>query len=244
MFSAIAIVSCAIHCCRSRARGNRRANVTGTHLALPKPMRPEPIIVLIAGIVGGCASTTSHQPALEPALAPASAPTAQQPTAEPRSEPRQDTSAKNKPGPWEFTVGGAGASNDDFDAGGAQASASVGYYFNEVIELVVRQNGTFSDAGEGSPDLWNGASRAALDVHIPLGPVVPFVGGQVGYVYGDGVRDSMLAGPEAGVKIYLKDDAFLLVSAEYQFFFDRGDSLNTAFDDGQLLYGLSIGLRF
>lgn len=151
--------------------------------------------------------------------------------------------ARSRVGPWEFAVGGAGSSNSDFDAGGAQAAGSLGYYFNDVVELSVRQNAAYGDAGPSSPEVWNFASRAALDLHIPLGKFVPYVGANLGYVYGDTVPDSMVGGPEIGAKIYLQSDAFLQIGAEYEFFFDKGDSLETAFDDGQFLYLLGMGLR-
>lgn len=146
--------------------------------------------------------------------------------------------------PLEVVVAGVGGSNERFNAGGAEAAVSVGYYLTDVVEVSLRQNGSYSDQGRNSPEIWNGATRAALDLHLPLGMVVPYVGASFGYVYGDTVRDSMMAGPEIGAKIYLQPDAFLLLGAEYQFFFDKGDSLQTAFDEGQLLYTLGMGMRF
>ena len=147
--------------------------------------------------------------------------------------------------PWEFTVGGTGSSNEDFDAGGGQATVAGGYYFNEVVELVVRQSSSYTDPTSSTSGDWAHETRAALDLHFPLSHVVsPYVGANFGYVWGDAPGDSLMAGPEAGVKFYLKDDAFLLFGAEWEFFFDKQDSLTTAFDDGVLLYTLSIGLRF
>ncbi len=150
----------------------------------------------------------------------------------------------DKSGPLEVTLGGAGVSNDRVNAGSGQATGSVGWYVSEVAEVVFRQNGSFLDAGEGSSESWTGASRFAFDLHLPLGNVVPYAGANLGWVYGNGIHDSFLGGPEAGVKFYVKDDVFVLLSGEYQFFFDRSDSLNDAFDDGQILYGLSFGVRF
>jgi hypothetical protein len=161
----------------------------------------------------------------------------------PSAPPRARAADARDRAPWELFVAGAGGSNSDLDAGGAQAVAAIGYHFNDIVELSVRQNGSYADAGETSPEIWNGASRAAIDLHIPIGRFVPYAGANFGYAYGDTIRDSMMAGPEAGVKIYLQDDAFLLVGAEYEFFFDKGDSLQTAFDDGQFLYTIGMGMR-
>lgn len=154
----------------------------------------------------------------------------------------QVVSAANEP--WEVLVAGTGNNNEEFEAGGASGIASVGYYFSDVVEFSVRQNAAYAHAGTGSPEIWNFASRAAIDLHIPLGPVVPYVGGNIGYAYGDSIEDSLMAGPEGGVKLYLQDDAFLTLGAEYEFFFDRGDSLETAFDRGQFLWTLGMGMRF
>jgi hypothetical protein len=200
-------------------------------------------LVLFTTLVGCATPTPTSTRSVSPSFGGTASAVAQDPV--PRSTPppraRDERSAKT---PWDVLVAGTGTSNDDFDAGGAQAVVSVGYYFSDMVELSVRQNGSYGDAGEGSPEVWNGASRAALDFHVPLGKVVPYFGANFGYVYGDTVNDSLMAGPEAGVKIYLQDDAYLMVGAEYEFFFDSGDSLETAFDDGQFLYLLGMGMRF
>ena len=185
-------------------------------------MKRTPIVVLLACASTACTTTDALRESSRGAAAP-------------RAGPAR---------PWEFTVAGTGASNEELDAGTAQGSVAVGYYFGEVFEVSARQNGTFLDPGPGISDAWTGATRLALDVHFPLGTLVPYAGVNFGYVYGDSIRDSFMGGPEAGVKLYLKNDAFLLVAAEYQFFFDEGDSLQTAFDEGQVLYGIGIGLRF
>ncbi len=146
--------------------------------------------------------------------------------------------------PWELTVGGAGTSNQDFNAGGAQLAGSVGYYLNEVVELSVRQNLSYGDAGIGTSGAWDGISRGAIDFHLPLGRFVPYAGANLGYAYGDTLKETFIAGPQAGVKLYLKDDVFVQAAAEYEFFFDKSDQINDAFRDGQLIYGLSMGVRF
>lgn len=158
-------------------------------------------------------------------------------------QPRvQETERKHQP--WEVTVAGSGANDQDFNAGSAGLNASVGYYFTEIFELVFRQNAAFADAGSGSRDIWNFGSAVALDVHIPLGAVVPFVGVNAGFNYGDTVEESWMAGPEAGVKIYFKSDVFLQVIAQWDFVFDVNNRVGDAFDDGTIFYGLGLGARF
>lgn len=147
-------------------------------------------------------------------------------------------------GPYELALGGAGVSNDNVNAGSGQLAAAFGHYLGEHFEVLLRQNGSFNDAGPGVSETWTGASRVAVDLLLPIGNIVPYVGVNLGYVYGSGIHDSLMGGPEAGVKFYVKQDVFVLLAGEYQFFFDRSDSLNDAFDDGQILYGLSLGVRF
>ncbi|MCU0863376.1 MAG: porin family protein [Planctomycetes bacterium] len=192
----------------------------------------------------GCVSDADARRSMPPAEASASTPTRTRAAEEPRPVQQASPTHHSKSGPLEFSLGGAGISNDRVDAGSGQATGAIGYYLNDSIEVLFRQNGAMSDPGEGFSDVWTGASRVAIDFHLPLGNVVPYVGANLGYVYGNGVRDSLMGGPEAGVKFYVKPDVFVLLSGEYQFYFDRSDTIDTAFDDGQILYGLSLGVRF
>ena len=146
--------------------------------------------------------------------------------------------------PWELVLGGSGVSNDSVKAGSAQVAGSFGYYRNDHLELSFRQNAFYANVGPGSPEVWNNTSRAAFDVHLPIGCVVPYLGVNRGYAYGDSIPDSLVGGPEAGAKIYIKNDVFVLFAVEYQAFFDSDDSADTVFDDAQLVYGLGLGVRF
>lgn len=147
-------------------------------------------------------------------------------------------------GPWELTLGGAGVSNKSVRAGSAQVAGSLGYFLNENFELSVRQNSAYGNAGPGSPEVWDNTSRAALDFHLPIGDFVPYAGVNFGYAYGDGIPDSLVGGPEAGAKVFFKDDVFVLFAVEYQAFFDSSDDASSVFDDAQLIYGISLGVRF
>jgi hypothetical protein len=152
--------------------------------------------------------------------------------------------AQDVENPWELTLGGGGFNSEDFDGFAARVDASLGYYFNETWEVSIRQSLTYSDFGGSDMD---GSTRVALDVHFPLGDRsqwVPFVGGQFGFVYGDNINDTFMAGPEAGIKYYVNSTTFVFAMAEYQFFFDSGDEADDAIDDGQFLYTLGIGFRF
>jgi hypothetical protein len=147
--------------------------------------------------------------------------------------------------PWELQLGGSAAHGPDFNGFQAQVNAQLGYYFGN-LELFGRQTLSYNDVGVGGSDL-NASTRVGLDLHFPLGDHgewVPYVGGNIGYVYGDSVRDTGEAGPEAGLKYYVNSNTFVFVSVEYEFFFNNNSSASQAFSDGQFVYGLGIGFRF
>ena len=146
-----------------------------------------------------------------------------------------------KQGDWELTLGGTGSNGPDFNGVQAGVNGSLGYFLADQLEISLRQSVTYSDLGPGSS--WDGSTRAALDFHFDLGAVQPFIGANIGYVYGDSVRDTWEAAPEAGVKVFLNSTTFVQFLAEYQFFFQTSDSLNQAFSDGQFVYTLGLGVR-
>ncbi|QOV91956.1 outer membrane beta-barrel protein [Humisphaera borealis] len=148
--------------------------------------------------------------------------------------------------PWEVTLGGGAANTKDFEGFTANLNGSLGYFLSDNLEVSVRQSVTYSDFF-GSD--WSGSTRAAIDLHFPLGEkgqFVPFIGANIGYVYGDGVQDTFAAAPEAGIKVFVNATTFIFVTAEYQFFFDQAasDDVSNAFDDGQFVYTVGVGFRF
>lgn len=146
-------------------------------------------------------------------------------------------------GDWELTLSGTGSNDDDFDAGSFGASGSVGYFFTDYLELVLRQSVTFADA-EGVDSTTIGSTRVGLDLNIPLGRVVPFVGFTIGGVYGDEVDETGTAAPLAGLKIYALEKTFLYAQAEWDFFFDEADEADEAFDDGFFAYTIGLGFNW
>ena len=161
----------------------------------------------------------------------------------PRGVPQKEKLGARR-GDWELTLSGVGGNDEDFDAGGGQLAVGVGYFFTEALELSVRQNLSFSDPGPGIRDAWNGVSRIAVDVQPFRSVVSPYIGAHFGWIYGDTVNESLEAGPEAGLKVYVNEGAFVQAAVEYQFFFDDQDSLSDAFEKGQFIYVLGLGAKF
>jgi len=166
------------------------------------------------------------------------------------------TSAKAQvTNPWELTVGGTASHGPDFDGVNGAIDAGIGYYLTDTgsnaLEVGGKVSLTYSDitgvGGKGSA--LNAATRLFIDYHFKLGDHgewQPYIGANVGYVFGDSVKDTGEAGPESGVKYYVNANTFIQLSLEYEFFFNTGSSGNfgESFSDGQFVYGLGIGFRF
>jgi hypothetical protein len=144
-------------------------------------------------------------------------------------------------GSWEFTLGGSGSADKHFDNGGFALSGALGFYLTDALEISARQNAQLSDFGNSQ---FQGQTRVALDFNLGNGPVRPVLGANLGYVYGDQVRDTWSAAPEAGLKIYLQRNVFLSLMGEYQFFFEHSNQVDEAFDTGAFLFEVGLGLNF
>src|SRR5665213_3896203 len=87
-------------------------------------------------------------------------------------------------GPFELELGGTGANGPNFDGFSAAVDGSLGYYFNDNLEISLRQSFAYSDVAATS---WDASTRIAVDYHFILGDQgqwQPFVGANLGYVYG------------------------------------------------------------
>ena len=147
-----------------------------------------------------------------------------------------------KKGQFEMTVVGSGSSDEDLDGTTLSAEAGLGYFINDNLELSIRQGSSYADrAGDND---WNGATRLAVDYHFNANPLFPFIGCNFGYLYGDNVEEQFVAGPEAGLKLFASDHAFLFGLLEYEFLLDDPSDIDDNFDDGRFVYSVGIGLTF
>lgn len=147
-------------------------------------------------------------------------------------------------GEREFTLGGAGATNTDFNDSFGGVNFSYGWYTSETQEWVLRQSINYSNPSNGG-QAWNGATKIAFDQHLAArGPLRPFVGVNIGGVYGDRVHDTFAAGLELGGKYYVQQRTFVYALVEYGWFFDRGEDLDDTFSDGQFNWSIGVGFNF
>jgi hypothetical protein len=154
--------------------------------------------------------------------------------------------AIDQEGKWEVTLLGSGTSDKDFDNGGFAFTGTVGYYFNDQFQVALRQGVTYSDVS-GDDDVLQGATRVGAFYHFNYDEtqmLVPYVGLNIGYLYGDNIEETFAAGPEVGLKYFVNDTTFITGSVGYEFLFEDGDDADDAIEDGQLFYGLGIGFQF
>lgn len=142
-----------------------------------------------------------------------------------------------------FTLSGTGASDQDFDGNAFGVSAEVGQYHDEHLLYGIRQsvNGT---AGDEVRDAYNGSTRLFVDYHFGSGDFRPYVGANIGGIYGKTVKETGTAGIDLGFKYFVKEKTFISFGTEYQFLFDSGDDIDNTYDDGAFFYTLGIGFNF
>lgn len=144
----------------------------------------------------------------------------------------------------EFTLGGGGATNRDFDDSAGSIDFSYGNFLSPNSAIVLRQSLTYVNPDVGGSN-WNGATRLAYDYHFSSdGAVRPFVGVSGGRIYGDNVHDSWTAGLEVGSKFFVQPRTFIYLMGSYDWLFDRGHQLDDRFDDGRVAWNVGIGYQF
>lgn len=140
-------------------------------------------------------------------------------------------------GDWELTLGGGGGiPNSNANNANVNLNGSLGYFFTDQWEGSLRQGLAWANAG----DTLNGNTDIAFDYHFHNGssPLVPFIGALVGITWRDNASDDWDAGPEAGVKYYIREKAFIQAVAQYRFPIRDG-----ALDNGNWNFIFGIGLN-
>jgi hypothetical protein len=146
-------------------------------------------------------------------------------------------------GSREVMISGGGSANKDVDNSFGALGVSYGVYFTDSAEIVFRQNANYSNPSNGD-SAWNGSSKIALDYNLGVSRLRPFVGVNLGYVYGESVNETWAAGLEGGLKYYVRPSAFIAAMVDYGWFFDHADSIDNRFNDGQYTWSLGVGFNF
>lgn len=173
-----------------------------------------------------------------PQPAPAPAPVAAAPTPPPAPEPEPERSVSNV-----FTVGpmyghNFGETDDggENDLVGAELTYSVFPGFLGGVSL--KQGLLYSVNGEDNGV--NGRSVVSLDFAPDLGIVRPFLAANFGGVYGPGVQNGLVVGPEIGLNLNLLEGVDMRAKVAYDYQLRNSSD----FDEGILWAGLGIGVGF
>jgi outer membrane protein OmpA-like peptidoglycan-associated protein len=168
---------------------------------------------------------------------PAPVPVAAAPAPEPAAGPEPEEERANV-----FTVGpiyghNFGETNDgaENDLLGAQLTYSILPGFLGGVSL--KQAVLYSFNGED--DGLNGRSVASLDFAPDLGIVRPILAANFGGVYGRGVQDGLVVGPEIGLNLDLIEGLAMRATVAYDYQFRQPD-----IDEGILWTGLGFGVSF
>ncbi|MBU6954069.1 MULTISPECIES: hypothetical protein [unclassified Hahella] len=146
-------------------------------------------------------------------------------------------------GTQEFSISGSGSSDKDFDSNIFSMDGAYGQYLSPDAEIGVRQSVSVSD-NEGEESVWNGSTRVFYDYHLGRDNLRPYLGANLGYIYGESVDESFIAAPEAGLKYYVADNTFVVGQVEYQFLFEDADEADNRFSDGVFVYSVGMGYNF
>ncbi len=162
------------------------------------------------------------------------------PVAEAEVEPAAPP--EEEPGPFAFTIGpmyghNFGETNDggENDLAGVQLTFDVLPGFLGGVSL--KQGLLWSFNGED--DGFTGRSVAALGLAPDLGFVRPILAINGGGVYGEGVQDGFVAGPEIGLGLDLLENVAMRAYVAYDYQFRQPE-----WDEGIIWGGLNFGVRF
>lgn len=145
-------------------------------------------------------------------------------------------------GDREITLSGAGSSSNDFDNTGLSLDGSFAKYLSPQSAIGIRQSINVSNADDNTD--FTGSTRLFYDYHFGLSDWRPFVGVNLGGLYGDNVDDTFAGGPELGLKYYVNDKTFIMGMMEYQFFFKNVSEADNRFKDGAYFYSIGLGFNF
>jgi hypothetical protein len=142
-----------------------------------------------------------------------------------------------------FTIAGSGSNDKNFDNGAYGATLELGYFLTDAWQAGLRQsiNGF---AGDEIPNAWNGASRVFVNYNFLDNRYRPYLGANLGGIYGKEVSNTGTAGLEAGLKVYVLDKTYLNFGVEYAFLFEDTKDFENKSNNGIYLYTIGVGFNW
>lgn len=142
-----------------------------------------------------------------------------------------------------FTVSGSGTSDKDFNDTAYGVSGELGYFLTDGWQAGIRQsvNGLASDDNDNE---WAGSTRGFISYNFLDGNYRPYLGVNMGGIYGESVSNTGTAGLEAGLKLYVLEKTYINFGIEYSFLFEDSNDFNNSVDDGLYLYNIGVGFNW
>jgi hypothetical protein len=165
------------------------------------------------------------------------------PVAAPPVEVAPEAGPEDEPRPNLFTIGPIYGHNfGETDDGGENdlVGAEIAYSALPGFLGGVSLKQAILYSFNGDDDGVNGRSVVSLDFAPDLGFVRPFLAANFGGVYGPGVQDGFVAGPEIGFNIDLFEGVAVRAKVAYDYQFRNAGHL----DEGILWAGLGFGVGF
>jgi len=146
-------------------------------------------------------------------------------------------------GASELQAAGGFTHAEGSDSGNLNADLSYGFYLTPGWQVGFRQ-ALFYNFIEDARDVWIATTAPFINYNFRLTEViVPYLGGFIGLAWND--RDATgTIGPQAGVKFFVHDRAFLNLGYRYEFFFNRIKVIDDNFSDGTHVFNIGIGLTW
>lgn len=139
-------------------------------------------------------------------------------------------------GTREATLTGSGLSDDDFDNSDFGVTGSYGYYFSKNFVMTFKQGLQLSS--ENDSTIVDGRSVLQAAYQWDFDRWQPYLGMNVGGIYGAGVNDEAIFGPEAGIKYFVNESTFLFGNIAYEMPVDE------CCKDGIVPYSVGVGFDF
>jgi outer membrane protein OmpA-like peptidoglycan-associated protein len=127
--------------------------------------------------------------------------------------------------------------NDDLTSNLLGAQGTLAYDVHPNIPIRADLAG-FNTIATAHNDGWGGRATLGADLLGDWGVVDPFIGAYGGYIFGNGVQDGAIAGPELGLRFDLAKNWFGYAKAAYDFNF------RNEWDDSIPNAGIGAGYRW
>jgi len=157
--------------------------------------------------------------------------------------PLAATAAGPIEGDKSFTISGSGSNDKRFDNGAYGVSAELGYFLTDSWQAGVRQS-VNGFAGDEVKTSWNGATRGFIEYNFLDGDYRPYLGVNLGGIYGENTKNTGTAGVEAGLKLYVLEKTYINFGMEYAFLFNDSNDFQNKSNNGIYLYNIGIGFNW